>query len=254
MNILMYHSIADRAGATSIAPAVFRSQMESLVASGCPVVALEAIGDALDGNQALPADAVAITFDDGFLDFAEQAAPVLRDLGLPATVYLAAARMGGREEWGGREHGEARPLMSWDHVRGLAGDGFSFGGHSLTHPDLTTLTGESLEHEVAGCARQIEAELGTRPDSFAPPYGRTSPAVRAMIARHYRLAVGVRLDRATVASDRYDLPRIEMHYFRHPARWQAYLARRAEWYLTLRQALRGVRGVLTAPARMIAAR
>lgn len=249
----MYHSISEAAGATSIAPAVFRAQMEGLVASGCPVVPLGAVADALDGGGAAPDQAVVITFDDGFLDFAEQAAPVLRDLGLPATVFLPAARMGGRDDWRGG-HREPRALMTWDHVRGLAGDGFAFGGHSLSHGDLTALDDEALEREVAGCAARIEEETGVAPDTFAPPYGRSNPRVREAIGRHYRLSVGVRLDRVRGGEDRFDLPRIEMHYFRDVARWRAYLAQRAEWYLAARQALRAVRGVVMRPAGWLAAR
>lgn len=247
----MYHSISEAAGATSIAPAVFRTQMEALLASGCPVLPLEAVAGLLAAGETPPEDAVAITFDDGFLDFAEQAAPVLRELGLPATVFLPAGRMGAREDWRGSHRAAPRKLMSWDHVRGLAAEGFTFGGHSLSHPDLTTLDGEALEREVAGAADRIGEEIGTMPVTFAPPYGATSSAVREAIARHYQLAVGVRLDRVRAGSDRFDLPRIEMYYFRDPARWRAHLARRAEWYLTLRQGLRAVR---RAGMRLLAAR
>ncbi len=192
-------------------------------------------------DRALPDDAVLLSFDDGFLDFAEQAAPVLREHGFPAVVYLPAARIGGQEDWSAPHGGDPRALMSWDHVRGLAAEGVSFGGHSLSHPDLTTLDDETLEREVAGSADRIADELGQRPATFAPPYGATDPRVRAVLARHYRAALGTRFDVATPDDDRFDLPRIEMHYFRDPARWRAHLDGRGGWYLALRKGLRAVR-------------
>ncbi len=247
----MYHSISETAGATSIAPAVFRAQMEALAESGCAVVPLGAVADALDGGDPLPDRAVAITFDDGYLDFAEHAAPVLRELGFTATVFLPAARIGGHEDWTGGLRSAPRDLMSWDHVRGLAAEGFTFGGHSLSHPDLTTLDAEALEREVAESAARIEEEVGAAPDLFAPPYGATNGRVRAAVARHYRLAVGVRLDRMTMRDDRYDLPRIEMYYFRDATRWRRHLAGRGDGYLAARKRLRGVRtAVLGAAARL----
>jgi peptidoglycan/xylan/chitin deacetylase (PgdA/CDA1 family) len=246
VNILMYHSIADAAGPTSIGPATFRDQLAILASSGRPVVPVEALVEALDGGPPLPDDAVVLTFDDGFLDFAEQAAPLLREHGFPAVVYLPAARIGGQEDWASPHGGEPRRLMSWDHVRGLAAEGVSFGGHSLTHPDLTTLDDETLEREVAGSADRIAEELGQRPTTFAPPYGATDSRVRTVVATHFRLALGTRFDRATSHDDRYDLPRIEMHYFRDSRRWRDHLTGRGEWYLALRKGLRAVRRVFRA--------
>ncbi len=242
-DILMYHSIADAAGPTSIGPACFRAQMEQLVASGRPVLGIEELVTVMAGGGAAPDGAVVITFDDGFLDFAERAAPVLRELRLPATVYLPTDRVGGREDWAAPQGGRPRMLMGWDHVRGLAADGFTFGGHSKTHPRLPDLDDATLEAEVAQPADRIEAETGSRPSTFAPPYGATDDRVRRVMRAHYRLAVGTRLARAA-SDDRHDLPRIEMHYFRKPARWRAYLDGRADWYLSLRQGLRAARQLL----------
>jgi hypothetical protein len=81
--------------------------------------------------------------------------------------------------------------------------------------------------------------------SFAPPYGKTNAAIRAEIRQHYRVAVGTTLARARHTSDVYNLPRIEMWYFRDPRRWRAYLEGRAEGYFFLRQALRHIRTLST---------
>lgn len=52
--------------------------------------------DALERMRrgALPAHAAVITFDDGTQNLLTQAAPILRDLGLPAAVFLATGPMG----------------------------------------------------------------------------------------------------------------------------------------------------------------
>jgi peptidoglycan/xylan/chitin deacetylase (PgdA/CDA1 family) len=238
VSILMYHAVSDAPGPTSIPPVVFRAQMEALARSGRPVLPLTALGA---GLETVADGAVVITFDDGFVDFLTEALPVLRELGLPATVFLPTAKMGGHEDWVGGNLDAPRPLMTWDQVRAAAAEGATFGGHAMTHPDLTTLDAERLEAELVGCRDRIAAELGTLPDTFAPPYGATSPAVRPACARHFRVSVGTRLGRAVSSSDPHDLPRLEMHYFRDPARWRAYLEGRAEGYLLARQLLRRVR-------------
>jgi peptidoglycan/xylan/chitin deacetylase (PgdA/CDA1 family) len=52
------------------------------------VLSLGEIAEVLDRNKPLPPKALAITVDDGYRDFLENAFPVFQSLGVPATVYL----------------------------------------------------------------------------------------------------------------------------------------------------------------------
>jgi peptidoglycan/xylan/chitin deacetylase (PgdA/CDA1 family) len=60
------------------------------------VLPLEEALERLDAGT-LPANAAAITFDDGTRNLLTHAAPVLRELGLPAAVFLATGPMGTNE-------------------------------------------------------------------------------------------------------------------------------------------------------------
>jgi len=133
--------------------------------------------------------------------------------------------------------------MTWSQVEDLAARGSDFGAHSVSHTDLTQLTPDKVEWEVRQSSKDIESHIGRAPIGFAPPYGRTSSAVRAAIEKCFRVSVGTRLQRVTRDCDLLDLPRIEMHYFRDLARWDAYLEGRAEFYFTTRRALRRMRRI-----------
>lgn len=52
--------------------------------------------------RSLPARAAAITFDDGYRDNAEVALPVLQELGVPATFFIATAFLDGGMMWNDR--------------------------------------------------------------------------------------------------------------------------------------------------------
>lgn len=72
----------------SATPAEFAWQMDYLRRHFEPVTFAQ-VADALDGNGTLPKRAVAVTFDDGFSDLHEHALPVLRQLDMPATVFVS---------------------------------------------------------------------------------------------------------------------------------------------------------------------
>lgn len=249
INVLTYHSISAAPGPTSIPPSVFRGHLDALADCGYRVVPLPALAAWLTGGPELPLRSVVITFDDGFADFAEQAAPELLAREWSATVFLPTGKMGGHEDWAGANTDPARALMSWEQVGRLAGQGIEFGGHSVSHPNLTALPAEALAREVMQCREEIRDRLGREPTSFAPPYGASNARVREAIATSYGISVGTRLERAGRDSDRYDVPRIEMHYFRNLPRWRAYLEGRAEWYFEARRALRAVRNLTASLSR-----
>jgi peptidoglycan/xylan/chitin deacetylase (PgdA/CDA1 family) len=98
--ILMYHRVADRVfdpWGLSVAPSRFEEQMRTLKARRLPL----SIGDLvsrLEGGT-LPPQAVAVTFDDGYVDNLLAAKPVLEELGIPATVFLPTGHVGKQKEF-----------------------------------------------------------------------------------------------------------------------------------------------------------
>ena len=165
--ILTYHSLDDSWSPISVSPEAFRAHARWLASGRVRVVPLADIRSA-SGDE----DAVAITFDDGFANFADLAAPSLEAYGLPATVFVVAEHVGGRNDWGGSPVAGIPDLrlMTWDALGRVAAAGVSIGAHTRRHPDLTTLRGAALEDEIAGCVERIAGELGQRPTAFAYPY------------------------------------------------------------------------------------
>lgn len=196
--VLLYHRIGDAANEwehkLAVRPAAFAAQMRRLSDQGYRACSVDAFVNWLEGKGELPAGSFLLTFDDGFLDVHEHARPVLRDLGWPATVFLVARCVGERDLWTAGENpsGRTHPLLGPGEIREMAREGFSFQSHSLSHADLTTLSDERLDEELAGARRDLERLVGTPVAHLAYPYGRYDERVReAAIRSGYRAAFTV---------------------------------------------------------------
>lgn len=99
LRVLAYHRVRDLdpgfafdPALVSASPADFRSQMRHVRDRFHPVSCREVVA-ALDGGPALPRDAVLVTFDDGYDDNHAVAFPILRELGVPATFFVATGHI-----------------------------------------------------------------------------------------------------------------------------------------------------------------
>lgn len=238
--ILTYHSIDPSGSVISIDPDVFVRQMEWLARSEVRVVS---VADLVTG----PDDGyrVALTFDDGFASFAHIAAPALRTLGLPATVYVVTDRAGATNGWGrnGGDRGIPElPLLDWDALAGLARDGFDLGAHTRSHPRLGRIDPSRLADEIVGSSAAIQARIGYAPTTFAYPYGATTPAAVAVVKTAYRFACTTELRMIRATDDPHLLPRVDMYYFRRQTSLDVLVAPVFPYRLGLRSLARRVRG------------
>jgi peptidoglycan/xylan/chitin deacetylase (PgdA/CDA1 family) len=95
--ILSYHRVNDDADPffDSLPTEVFAQQMEH-VGRHYRVFTVDELADRMQRGE-VPANALAITFDDGYHDNLTHAAPILARYGLPATVFLASGFIGSAE-------------------------------------------------------------------------------------------------------------------------------------------------------------
>lgn len=133
---------------------------------------------------------VSLEFDDG--DTQGPVRDLLAQRGFRATFFINSAHVGLPGHFG------------WRELRALAGDGHEIAGHTLTHPDLTTLSATAQKREICDDRSALVAH-GLHPVNFAYPYGRytaqTKRIVRACGYRSARRASGLR------APDRYAVNR-----------------------------------------------
>jgi len=91
---LMYHSVKDAPakygntlGGIVHSTSIFEQQMEFMARRSTPV-SMDDVLEFVEGRKELLKQAFAVTFDDGYADNAEIAAPILEKLGIPGAFYI----------------------------------------------------------------------------------------------------------------------------------------------------------------------
>lgn len=102
LTILAYHRVWDigpedtfpfDVELVSATPADFRWQMEQVLRA-CSPITFARLAESLDDGVDLPPRPIIVTFDDGHRDNYTHAFPVLRELGVPATVFVSTGFIG----------------------------------------------------------------------------------------------------------------------------------------------------------------
>jgi peptidoglycan/xylan/chitin deacetylase (PgdA/CDA1 family) len=186
---LCYHSVADDGPPLlSLPVGHFERHLALLRRQGWATGTTQGLHDLAAGRR--PERPLAyLTFDDGFVDNFTTAAPLLREYGLGAMIFVLPPLLdaGGPLGWPEvavprASHPDLMRSMTWAQVEQLAEAGIEIGSHTLTHPHLERLEPDRLEQELVDSRRAIAERLG-RCDVVAYPFGGWSPAVAEAAAR-----------------------------------------------------------------------
>ncbi len=146
----------------------------------------ELAGLAADGPP--PPGFAAVSFDDGLQNTLSTALPILRQLGIRATIYVPTGWLGGRHPDISVEADAA--ILTHEEVRELAQGGWEIGGHTVNHPDLSVLDHAQCRAEIERSCEELARSTGTLVQTFAYPFGRCGPAAIAAV-RDYGLLAAV---------------------------------------------------------------
>ncbi len=248
--ILLYHRVAaeddpDR-WRMRVRPERFAAQL-GLLAAEFRVLRLSELAQAAR-RSALPPRAVAISFDDGYVDNLTAALPALTAAELPATLFAATSFIrDGRPYWwdeleavgrfdlqdtlrrsdpgtlmaelakvraeagvaGPVDTGATRPLTADELRRFAASPLIDVGAHTRAHVGLAAQSPDTLREEVEGSRADLADWLGSPPGTFAYPFGDHGAAARRAVRRAgYELGAGTAPGPVTRLTDRFELPRL----------------------------------------------
>lgn len=185
IGILTYHRISPVfPGVTeptiNVTPIRFRRQIVGLLDRGFRFISMKEALDAQAEGREFLESTVVLTFDDIYDNVFEHAFPILQELGIPATCFVATGFVNKDEPflfdpWA-RANREAVPRSSWQpvtwrHLELMVESGLvEIGAHSHTHRDFR-LSPDGFADDVMEGVRLLEERFGTEPSAFAFPYG-----------------------------------------------------------------------------------
>jgi peptidoglycan/xylan/chitin deacetylase (PgdA/CDA1 family) len=165
VRILAYHGVeTSPSNPFSVSVENFEKQI-ALIASHFDVIDFPTFLRWRKGAYESGRPKILLTFDDGFANNLALAAPILRKYGVPATFFVIASKLDGRDR---------RFMTAGDLLSLLESDLFRIGSHSLNHLSVARITEEKKNEEIGGSKSLLETTIGRDISYFCYPYGTFS--------------------------------------------------------------------------------
>ncbi|HYJ86240.1 MAG TPA: polysaccharide deacetylase family protein [Pyrinomonadaceae bacterium] len=213
--VIQYHKIDDpsrdarvRGGFTP--PRRFKRQLTFLKHRGVVFYTASELIEHYKQHGQFPLNSVAVTLDDGWQDNYTNAFPVLKSLGIKATIFIVPSCLGEQSTKAVAEGEGVRAHLSRAQVREMSDDGIEFGSHSMNHRLLHELPADKVLFEVEEAKRQIEDLTQKECRTFAYPAGYYNEAAQKIIAAAGHIAAFSTIYGPTDRFDLYGLNRIEV--------------------------------------------
>ena len=184
--VLCYHDIVadgpDDPNATSDTHlSEFKAQLEYLKSEGYQTVSAEQYYAHRKDGLPLPAKALLLSFDDGYIGDYTYAFPILKAMDWKATFFVHTHYVGTTT---------TKVHMSWDQLREIDSlPLFKVYPHTVTHPNLTEVKNDQdLIAELRDSRDAVEKNLGGKRPFLAYPYGLYDDRVLLFTQDYYSMA------------------------------------------------------------------
>lgn len=141
------------------------------------------LDDFMSGRLSVEKINVVITFDDGYKSWINYAVPILLKFSLPATFFISSGFVGLSKDdeiafiqtnlrLKQLPHQRTIGGLTCDDVKWIANKGFTIGGHTLSHCNISALRDkEKLKYEITEDKLVLEQLIGKKISYFSYPFG-----------------------------------------------------------------------------------
>ena len=187
--ILLYHRIAAPVAGVprptyNVTPSRFRAQLRGLLARGYKPWSLRRALQWHRMGWPIPPKTFVVTFDDAYENIYSQAWPILRELGIPATIFLTTAHLDSQspfpfDDWSAAGSTELpidtwRPISTRQCAEMAAGGLIELGSHTHTHQDFAGRA-EAFAGDLRASLAVLKEKFGLVDATLAFPFGICGP-------------------------------------------------------------------------------
>jgi peptidoglycan/xylan/chitin deacetylase (PgdA/CDA1 family) len=259
--ILLHHRVIRRIAGIpeptfNVSPAKFGLQLEGLLDDGYQFWPLSRLLSLhRDGGSLGDERVIVLTFDDGLECLYHNAFPILRQLQVPATIFVNTAFLGSEEpfpfdRWGIENATKVstsavRPLSLAQCQEMIASGWVEIGAHTHTHADFRGRADE-FEQDLRKNVEFLEQQLGLANVPFAFPFGRrdlgyvSDELIEAAKRTNVTCALSTECQLVDVGSDPFTWGRFNVYECDSPRTLRSRLRGWYDWAPHLQQRLAGV--------------
>lgn len=117
---------------------------------------------------------ITITFDDGWESIYNEALPILQKYGFHTSQYIITNTF------------DNRNYMSIDQIKSMQNAGHDIASHTVSHPDLMTISDSDIRKELSDSQNTLNREFGGPTIDFTSPYGSFNDHDLEIVSQYYR--------------------------------------------------------------------
>ena len=174
--VIMYHGVSDTTwGLEGLFMKVndFENQMKYLHDNGFETIFIEDIEKDYTGKKV-----VALTFDDGYIDFYTNVLPIIKKYNIKTNLYIITNTTSGGK------------YVNEEQIKELSNSGLvSIGSHTVSHNALAKLTAEQIETELKDSKNYLENLLGKEIKTISYPTGSYNSTVLSTAGKYYKYGI-----------------------------------------------------------------
>lgn len=179
--ILMYHKVVPETSLAQhrifVTTKTFEKHLQFFKSFGFQTLTFQDLHQFWSGKKPLtsfPRRPLLLTFDDGYRNVLENAAPLLKKFGMKASLFILSDRSLLKNNWDDQdpqEDPEHSRLMDQEELRRLRAFGFELESHGADHKNFTQLNEAEVFDQLQNSKIQIETDFKIEVSAAAYPFG-----------------------------------------------------------------------------------